>query len=76
MANSSNGHLGTAPSRSATNLARSSLTGSARIVTQLRRAILDGIYGYRERVPSERELAAEFGAARGTVRSALSGGFY
>lgn len=46
-------------------------SGSARIVNQLRRAILDGAYGYRERVPSERELAAEFGAARGTVRTAL-----
>lgn len=46
-------------------------SGSARIVAQLRRAILDGNYGYRERVPSERELAADFGAARGTVRTAL-----
>lgn len=71
MANSSNGQLGTATSGNAANLTRATLSGSARIVTQLRRAILDGNYGYRERVPSERELAAEFGAARGTVRSAL-----
>lgn len=46
-------------------------SGSARIVERLRRAILDGEYGYRERVPSERELATVFGAARGTVRTAL-----
>jgi len=51
--------------------ARVAQSGSARIVTQLRRAILDGAYTYRERVPSERELAHEFGAARGTVRTAL-----
>jgi DNA-binding FadR family transcriptional regulator len=54
-----------------TGLSRRTLGGSARIVTQLRRAILDGDYPYRERVPSERELAAEYGAARGTVRTAL-----
>lgn len=71
MANSSNGFAGSAPPRSGANLAQPAVTGSARIVTQLRRAILDGNYGYRERVPSERELAAEFGAARGTVRTAL-----
>ena len=52
-------------------MARVAPSGAARIVTQLRRAILDGAYVYRERVPSERELASEFGAARGTVRAAL-----
>ena len=52
-------------------VARPTQGGSARIVTQLRRAILDGDYGYRERVPSERELATEYRAARGTVRTAL-----
>lgn len=57
--------------RPGATLARGAPTGSARIVTQLRRAILDGAYGYRERVPSERELASKFAAARGTVRTAL-----
>lgn len=48
-----------------------SVTGSAAIVSQLRRAILDGNYAYNERLPPERQLAADFGAARGTVREAL-----
>lgn len=38
----------------------------------MRRAILDGRYQHRERLPAERELAAEFGTARGTVRQALA----
>jgi DNA-binding FadR family transcriptional regulator len=46
-------------------------SGSAAIVSQLRRAILDGSYAYNERLPPERQLAADFGAARGTVREAL-----
>lgn len=45
--------------------------GSANIVAQLRRAILDGTYAYSERLPPERELATHFGASRGTVREAL-----
>jgi DNA-binding FadR family transcriptional regulator len=45
--------------------------GSAAIVSRLRRAILDGTYAYNERLPPERQLAADFGAARGTVREAL-----
>ncbi|NIR29076.1 MAG: FadR family transcriptional regulator [Gammaproteobacteria bacterium] len=45
--------------------------GSAGIVSQLRRAILDGTYGYNERLPPERELASHFEASRGTVREAL-----
>jgi len=44
---------------------------SARIASQLRRAILEGEYTYGERLPPERELCVEFGAARGTVRAAL-----
>ncbi len=44
---------------------------SARIASQLRRAILEGEYAYGERLPPERELSAEFNAARGTVRVAL-----
>lgn len=69
MAGSPHSHAAT--SRTGTDVTHPAASGSARIVTQLRRAILDGDYGYRERVPSERELAAEYGAARGTVRSAL-----
>jgi len=45
--------------------------GAAAIAAQLRRAILDGTYGHRERLPAERELATHFGAARSTVREAL-----
>lgn len=71
MANSSSGHTGAAQVEPAAPSDRAGLGGSARIVTQLRRAILDGDYAYRERVPSERELAVEYGAARGTVRAAL-----
>jgi DNA-binding FadR family transcriptional regulator len=47
-------------------------TGSAAIAAQLRRGILDGAYNYRERLPSERELADHFGASRSTIREALS----
>lgn len=46
-------------------------TGAAAIAAQLRRAILDGTYDYRERLPSERELADHFGASRSTIREAL-----
>ena len=45
--------------------------GAAMIAADLRRAILEGKYSYRDRLPSERTLADQFGAARGTVRSAL-----
>src|SRR5262245_21917259 len=45
--------------------------GSAAIAAQLRRAITDGIFGYGERLPAEREMARSFGASRMTVRSAL-----
>jgi len=71
MPDSSHDHAGSSPPRAETGLARPTPSGSARIVTRLRRAILDGDYGYRERVPSERELAGAYGAARGTVRAAL-----
>ena len=71
MAGSSHSHARSSQVRSAADFRHPAPGGSARIVTQLRRAILDGAYGYRERVPSERELAVEYGAARGTVRTAL-----
>lgn len=45
--------------------------GAAQIVDQLKRAILDGQYTYGQRMPPERQLAAHFGASRGTVREAL-----
>ncbi|MEO1193339.1 MAG: FadR/GntR family transcriptional regulator [Pseudomonadota bacterium] len=45
--------------------------GSASIASQLRRAILDGTYAYRERLPAERDLAQHYGASRSTVREAL-----
>jgi DNA-binding FadR family transcriptional regulator len=71
MADNAQNHTAAPAPRGGVPAPRSAPSGSARIVTQLRRAILDGDYGYRERVPSERELAADFGAARGTVRTAL-----
>ena len=45
--------------------------GSAGIAAQLRRAITDGVYGYGDRLPPEREIARSFGISRTTVRSAL-----
>lgn len=44
---------------------------AAAIAAQLRRAILEGVYSYRERLPAERELATHFGSSRSTVREAL-----
>jgi len=45
--------------------------GASGIAAQLRRAILEGTYGHRERLPAERDLATHFGASRSTVREAL-----
>ena len=45
--------------------------GSSLIATELRRAILDGAYGFAERLPAERELARIYGASRTAVRAAL-----
>lgn len=51
--------------------ARARSVNAAAIATALRRDIIDGVYAYRDRLPPERRLAERFGAARGTVRSAL-----
>ena len=53
------------------NLADSAVGGANAVATKLRSAIVDGLFTYRERMPSERELAKQFGVARGTIRSAL-----
>jgi len=45
--------------------------GANAIASKLRRAIVEGDYSFRERLPSERQLAELFGVARGTIRSAL-----
>ncbi len=45
--------------------------GSAAIAARLRQAILDGNYGFGERLPAERDLANHFGTSRNTVREAL-----
>lgn len=45
--------------------------GSTSVAAELRRAILEGTYAYRDRLPPERELAEHFGVSRGTVRTAL-----
>lgn len=45
--------------------------GAVEIASQIRRAILEGKYQYLDRLPAERDLAQEFGTARGTVRQAL-----
>ncbi|MGI9310615.1 MAG: FadR/GntR family transcriptional regulator [bacterium] len=45
--------------------------GSAGVFSRLRDAILSGDYHFDERLPSERDLAARFAVARGTVRLAL-----
>jgi len=48
-----------------------SVGGSAGIAARLRRSILDGVYGFSERLPAERHLADSFGVSRGTIREAL-----
>jgi len=46
-------------------------SGAAGIFNRLRESIVNGDYGFNERLPSERDLANQFGAARGTIRAAL-----
>ncbi len=45
--------------------------GSSGVFSRLRAAIVNGDYHFNERLPSERYLATQFSAARGTVRAAL-----
>ncbi len=45
--------------------------GSASVFKRLRDAIINGEYHFNQRLPSERDLAKQFVAARGTVRAAL-----
>ena len=53
-------------------MSRSPSTSASTIAARLRHAIVEGDYAYGERLPSERQLAEQFDAARGTVRAALS----
>lgn len=46
--------------------------GAAGIAANLRKAIIDGIYVFGERLPAERQLAEAFDTSRTTVREALS----
>ena len=45
--------------------------GAAGIAAYLRRAILDGVYRFGERLPAERQLAAALSVSRSTVRESL-----
>jgi DNA-binding FadR family transcriptional regulator len=45
--------------------------GAGGITARLRRAITTGVYAEGDRIPAERRLAEEFGAARSTIRKAL-----
>lgn len=45
--------------------------GAAGIAAYLRRAMLDGVYLFGERLPAERQLAAALSCSRTTVREAL-----
>ncbi len=47
-------------------------TGYQQVATELRAAIADGVYPPGTRLPSESQLAASYGVARGTVRQALA----
>ena len=45
--------------------------GSAGIAAQLRHSIFEGVYGFSDRLPAERQLAETFNVSRGTIREAL-----
>ena len=53
------------------NLPLPNAKSAAAIATQLRQAILDGVYVDGERLPAERQLAAALSSSRTTVREAL-----
>ncbi len=53
------------------NLPLPNAKSAAAIATQLRQAILDGVYVDGERLPAERQLATALGSSRTTVREAL-----
>lgn len=46
--------------------------GASGIFSRIRSAIVNGEYNFNERLPPERDLAAQFDVARGTVRAALA----
>ncbi len=46
-------------------------TGSAGVFNNIRDSIVNGQYSFNQRLPSERDLADQFKAARGTIRAAL-----
>ncbi len=49
----------------------SSPRGARSIALKLQEAITSGAFGYREQLPTERQLAIDFGASRTTIRKAL-----
>ena len=53
------------------NLPLPNSKSAAAIATQLRQAILDGVYVDGERLPAERQLATALSSSRTTVREAL-----
>jgi DNA-binding FadR family transcriptional regulator len=46
--------------------------GARSIARELQEAITSGAYGYREQLPTERQLAVNYGASRTTIRKALT----
>jgi DNA-binding FadR family transcriptional regulator len=50
----------------------SSPRGARSIALKLQEAITSGAFGYREQLPTERQLAMNFGASRTTIRKALT----
>ena len=54
-----------------TNIA-SSPRGARTIARELKKAITTGAFGYREQLPTERQLAINYGASRTTIRRALT----
>jgi DNA-binding FadR family transcriptional regulator len=49
----------------------SSPRGARSIARELQEAITSGTFGYREQLPTERQLAMNYGASRTTIRKAL-----